>query len=307
MSATNRPVKQSVVLIEPHPVSFMKKLFDAQLKAMKNDTYSAFSSEERYAEMVDRVMAAKSNGSRDDYYDVVVKDGQKTLIRSQHQNYDPVKLVVRYDQMFDILHAVHIKYKHCGRTRMEDVIFRKYRNIDVDVILTYLRLCGTCNLRRCQEGPRRNSVPTAHVGLIDMQGARDGQYVHIMVYHDVVDKFVWLRPLRTDSGTEVVGHLFEIFDQYGAPTVLRAGLGVQLPQGGDVDKLTDRWIYLKIVRGRRSYKPGKPYRMLMEIERVVQDWMERDRSTEWSTCLGFYQYDKDVEEIDWNRHRTSTA
>jgi len=45
--------------------------------------------------------------------------------------------------MFNVIHEAHIAVGHGGITRMIEELNRKYKNVTVGSIVTYLRLCET--------------------------------------------------------------------------------------------------------------------------------------------------------------------
>ena len=50
---------------------------------------------------------------------------------------------VTFDELFNVIHEAHIAVGHGGRTRLIKELNRKYKNVTVEPIVTYLKLCET--------------------------------------------------------------------------------------------------------------------------------------------------------------------
>jgi hypothetical protein len=48
---------------------------------------------------------------------------------------------VTFDEMFNVIHEAHTAVGHGGRIRMIKELNRKYKNVTVESIVMYLRLC----------------------------------------------------------------------------------------------------------------------------------------------------------------------
>ena len=61
---------------------------------------------------------------------------------------------VTFDELFNVIHEVHIAVGHGARTRMKKGLNRKYKNVTVESIVTYLKLCKPCQKK--QKTEKRN-------------------------------------------------------------------------------------------------------------------------------------------------------
>lgn len=99
---------------------------------------------------------------------------------------------------------------------------RKYKNVTVESIVTYLRLCEPCQKK--QKAVKKGIVikPIVHnemnsrcqVDIIDMQSNPDRDMKFILVYQDHLTKFVLLRSLHSKRADEVAYHLLDIFTTF---------------------------------------------------------------------------------------------
>ena len=93
------------------------------------------------------------------------------------------------------------------RARIDQGTNCKYKNVTVESIVMYLRLCEPCQKK--QKTLKKGTVvkPSLHnemnsrcqVDLIDMQSNPDSDMTFILVYQDHLTKFVLLRSLHINS------------------------------------------------------------------------------------------------------------
>jgi hypothetical protein len=112
---------------------------------------------------------------------------------------------VTFDELFNVIHEAHTVVGHVGRTRMIKDLNRKYKNVSVESIVTYLRLLEPCQKK--QKTPKKGIIvkPILHneinsrcqVDLIDMQSIPDRDMTFILVYQDHLTKFDLLRSLHS--------------------------------------------------------------------------------------------------------------
>ena len=83
---------------------------------------------------------------------------------------------VTFDELFNVIHEAYIAIGHGGRTRMIKEVNRKYKNMTVESIVTYLRLCDPCEKKKTREkGIVFNPIlhnemnSRGQIDLIDMQ------------------------------------------------------------------------------------------------------------------------------------------
>jgi len=99
---------------------------------------------------------------------------------------------VTFDELFNVIHEAHIAVSHGGRIRMFKELNRKYKNVTVEFIVTYLRLCEPRQkkTKTLKEGIVVKSIlhnelnSRCQVDLIGMQSNPDRDKKFILVYQD---------------------------------------------------------------------------------------------------------------------------
>jgi hypothetical protein len=71
-----------------------------------------------------------------------VSDVNKLIVPVSENN--EIKYYVHNEELFDVIHKVHLSIRHGGRNRMEHEINTKYKNITRDMIMLYLNSCESC-------------------------------------------------------------------------------------------------------------------------------------------------------------------
>jgi hypothetical protein len=201
---------------------------------------------------------------------------------------------VTFDELFNVIHEAHIALGHGGRIRMIKELNRKYKNVTVELIVTYLRLCEPCQEK--QKTLKKGIVvkPFLHnemnsrcqVDLMDMQSNPDRDMKFILVYQT---KFV-LRSLHSERADEVAYHLLDIFTTFGAPNILHSDNGREFCNQ-IIKNLCKMWSDIKVVHGkpRHSELQGSVERANQAIENMLATWTETNNTTKWSEGLQFVQ------------------
>lgn len=163
-------------------------------------------------------------------YDILKIGGEEKLISPVFADKEEILYYVCFDQLFNVIHDAHIAVGHGGRTRVIKELVRKYKNVTVEAIVTYLRLCETCPKKRkiLKKGfvvkpilySELNS--RCQIDLIDMQTNPDGDMKFILLYHDHLTKFLLLKPLHSKTADEVAYHMLDIFSTFGVPNILHS-------------------------------------------------------------------------------------
>jgi hypothetical protein len=55
-----------------------------------------------------------------------------------------MKCYIHNEELFDVIHKVHLSIRHGGRYRMEHEVNTKYKNITRDMIMLYINSCESC-------------------------------------------------------------------------------------------------------------------------------------------------------------------
>ena len=107
---------------------------------------------EKYNSLLSEVEEAKSfNGKQTVHYrllksyDILNIGGEENLtVPLSAEKKTEILYYVNFDELFNVMHEAHIAVGHGGRTRMIKELNRKYKNVTVEFIVTYLRLCEPC-------------------------------------------------------------------------------------------------------------------------------------------------------------------
>lgn len=106
---------------------------------------------ERYNTVIKEVKQAKVKPKKDpiDYrrlkkYDVINNDNEERLIAPIVLDNNVLLYYVHTEELFDIVHSMHLATGHRGRTFMERTLKAKYKNVTTEVIMLYLRICELC-------------------------------------------------------------------------------------------------------------------------------------------------------------------
>jgi transposase InsO family protein len=106
---------------------------------------------------------------------------------------------------------------------------------------------------------RAKKVMTRHqIDLISMNNwptKFEGKtYRYVLSILDVFSRFVFLRPLKSKSSSEVAKHLESVYNEHGPPNILQSDRGTEFL--GDVHKLMDR-LHVRTVKSR-AYTTHSP-------------------------------------------------
>lgn len=141
--------------------------------------------------------------------------------------------VISIENIYSVLKLTHQNTGHGGRDRMRFALKNQYGNITVTMIQTFINLCEVCSAKKCHKTSgivEKPIVPKkmnehAQMDLIDIRNQPDGDFKFILVYQDLLTKFVRLRSLKTKSAKEVALNLIQIFSETCAPKVLQTDNG----------------------------------------------------------------------------------
>jgi hypothetical protein len=101
----------------------------------------------RYSSLLNEVKEAKSVKGKQTVhyrrlkrYDILNIGGEEKIKVSLFAEKTEILCYVTFDELFNVLHEVHIAVGHGGRKRMIKEPNCKYKNVTVESIITYLRL-----------------------------------------------------------------------------------------------------------------------------------------------------------------------
>ncbi|XP_047526573.1 KRAB-A domain-containing protein 2-like [Vanessa atalanta] len=126
--------------------------------------------------------------------------------------------------------------------------------------------------------------------ILDVTTVAGETYKCLMVYRNLVTKFIHLKPLKTISIDESVDALLEIFLVFGAPNILQSKNGIY------VTKQICRRMYtafpdIKIVCAEASRNKNDFVGQSNEdILRMLRDWYKQNSSLKWYQGVKYVQY-----------------
>ncbi|XP_052738366.1 KRAB-A domain-containing protein 2 isoform X1 [Bicyclus anynana] len=137
--------------------------------------------------------------------------------------------------------------------------------------------------------------------ILDVTASKGESYKYLMVYRDLVTKYIHLKPLTSINVDETVEALLEIFLIFGAPNVL------QSKNGMSVTKQICRRMYtafpdLKVVSGEQKHASYKGQNN-QDILRMLSDWLKENSSMKWYQGVKYVQYVLNT-TFNMNLHRT---
>jgi len=110
---------------------------------------------ERYNSLLNEVKVAKSVKGKQTVhyrqlkcYDILNIAGEEKLTVPLSAEKAEILYYVTFDELFSVIHEAHITVGHGGRTRMIKELNRKYKNMIVESIVTYLKLCKPCQKKQ---------------------------------------------------------------------------------------------------------------------------------------------------------------
>jgi hypothetical protein len=137
----------------------MEEEYNRQLKEDRAsvNANSVWLSQEKYNELINKVLSARIKGKKDpsDYrvlktYSVLEVDGSKKLIVPPTDGSD-VKYYAHDGELYEILDKIHTAVGHGGRDRTMREVRKTYKNITYKDIMLFLSLCETCQPRQKKE------------------------------------------------------------------------------------------------------------------------------------------------------------
>ncbi|KAL0882649.1 hypothetical protein ABMA27_001084 [Loxostege sticticalis] len=261
----------------------MKTAFYTKMDALiksKNINHQIFT-KDGYLSMIAKVEHAKglkygktpADYSRLKKFDILEIDGVKRLVspffcsstQSGNKTSGGIRMFVYLDEIFDILHATHFKVGHKRRSTML-IEVSQFKNITREMVQVYLNICEFC-IEKDASKTKEKEPTISCIDFIEMPRDEHGHYV-ILLHIDVKTKFVLLKPLKNCDLLEVTRALLDIFTIFGPPDVL---------QGNTEDKM-------ELLEESKT-----------KITHLLNNWMDSNKTLEWSEGVKFVQYMKNKE------------
>lgn len=104
----------------------------------------------KYNSLIEEVKYAKSTNKKENrHYWLLRRYDVLNDAKGEHLIYPgskgkPARFYVKYEDVFDILHEIHAFFGHVGRDKMKKKVMLQYKNITVQNISDFLKLCVRC-------------------------------------------------------------------------------------------------------------------------------------------------------------------
>lgn len=282
---------------------FYEKFY--HLLSTKRQDNCFYLSKLQYSNLIKEVLEAKQKTKGKqciDYrrlkrFDVVNITNEDKLIVPVKPGETNVQFYVNNDELFDIIQDVHIRCGHVGRTRMLKELQQQYKNVTYEVVMLYLNMCKQCQQKH--RAPKKISRPhicvasefntSYQLSLINMHSQNDGDFQFIMAYQDIHTKFIQLRPLKTKTTEEIANKLLHIFLTFGAPNTLHSNtIGADF-LNKIIAIICSKWKEVHIEHNQKQFSVEVTKQ---DIKQMLNEWMENNKTTEWSEGLYFVQFAK---------------
>jgi hypothetical protein len=133
-----------------------KRFYDVLRESVNNKKDNNFYlSSERYNSLLCGVKEAKSvKGKQTAHYRQLKRygilniGGEEKLTVPLSAEKTEIRYYVTFDELFNVIHEAHIAVDHGGKTLMIKELNRKYKNVTLESIIMYLRLCEPCQKKQ---------------------------------------------------------------------------------------------------------------------------------------------------------------
>jgi len=132
-----------------------KRFYDVLSESVNNKKDNHFYlTSERYNSLLNEVKVAKSvKGKQTVHYRQLKRyilniGGEEKLTVPLSAEKTEILYYVTFDELFNVILEAHIAVGHGGRTRVIKKLNLKYKNVTVESIVTYLRLCEPCQKKQ---------------------------------------------------------------------------------------------------------------------------------------------------------------
>lgn len=135
--------------ITPMKNEFNEKLDSLMRRKKSNSAYLMTFS--KYQEIISEVHETKKKRNKDfdDFkmlanYDILKVNDADRLIQPKTDANPNIKFYVHVNELFSVLHTMHLLLKHAGKQEMDDQLKTKYCNVSKEAIRIYLMCCKIC-------------------------------------------------------------------------------------------------------------------------------------------------------------------
>ncbi|XP_030758323.1 KRAB-A domain-containing protein 2-like [Sitophilus oryzae] len=263
---------------------------------------------EELKEIADDILLAKETPGRKkrrqyyllSLYDLKQVDGKMVVVK-KHKDNKKMTYMVAYEDLFNLLYEKHVNIGHGGRDKLLHTVKSAYEVSRVAIE----KLIETC--RVCQQRKNKNHTSSAvqpvissdiisrgQFDLIDFQSRPDNEFHWLLHYEDHVTKFIFLRPLKTQSAEEVAKELIKIFLESGAPAILHSDNGTEFISTV-ISEIFTLWPSVKILCGKkidRQKIKGDIEDRHQDLVNMLKAWMYDHQSNNWSLGCHFVQFQR---------------
>ncbi|VVC90621.1 unnamed protein product, partial [Leptidea sinapis] len=138
----NKYLEFSKKYLQPMKTEFNEKLSKLIGRKKSNSIY--YINEARYEDFINDIKEVKNRRLKtyEDYkylanYEVLEINGRERLVKPKNDS-EVMKFYVKIDELFGVLHTIHILFEHANRDTMDVEIKSKYCNISKDAIKFFL-------------------------------------------------------------------------------------------------------------------------------------------------------------------------
>lgn len=171
-------------------------------------------------------------------YDIAIKGGRERLVKpllKEGVTLDQYPLYVTNEELFNVLHEAYIATNHGSNDVMYYRIHRRYCNVTMEAVVTYLKLRQQVEVRaispEVEQGllpvppsfqSRVNGNTSVYFGFVNMYRYACNGYTCIMVHRDTNTWFTHMVPLQSMDHVHVAVSLLEIYTKVGIPNFIDA-------------------------------------------------------------------------------------
>jgi hypothetical protein len=232
--------------------------------------------------------------------------------KKKGKNDAPTKLVVTFEEVFDIMLFHHTKLSHArdyakNKTECDKI----WWSIPESCLRLFLNLCPYCfPVRNPSAGDKMQPLkfiltPTvghrAQIDLINMESKTINGYEYILRYVDHLSGFSHVAVMRTKESEEVGVKLLQIFSTAIIPEILQSDNGSEF-LGECIAMIQFYYPNIHIVKGRprKPSTQGKVERGHATFKESLQKWMDSTGNNNW--LLGAYIVNAQMNQIpQYNR------
>jgi hypothetical protein len=132
-----------------------KRFYDVLSESVNNKDNNFYLTSERYNSLLSDVKEAKGVKGKQTVhyrqlkrYDILNIGGEEKPTVPLSAEKTEILYYVTFDELFNVIHEAHIAVGHGGRNRTTKELNRQYKNVTVESIVTYLRLCEPCQKKK---------------------------------------------------------------------------------------------------------------------------------------------------------------